>query len=225
MTVPAMLPMIDAIRANVGHIPAGAQKVAGYVTGTGDVPWSASDWSRFPRAGHVRIDQTPGLAVYAAGGADVADVEAHAGTVAAAVPATKERISHGHLGCVYGTESTLTSAAGELRAAGVDLGHVYCWVANWNLSETQASAMLGKPFAGMRVAAVQWASPASNPRTVVPGGSVTLAVAQVDLSVSVGSWFPPPGAGTTPRKYAGIVVDSGLNAHHVTSTDRRTWST
>ena len=37
--------------------------------------------------------------------------------------------------------------------------------------------------------AVQWASPTSNPNTIVPGGTQTLADANIDISVTIPSWF------------------------------------
>src|SRR5215469_2836 len=111
--------MIDAIRVNARNIPRSTRKVAGYVTGTGDVPWTATEWGYFPRAGHVRIDQSPGLAVFAAGHAAVADVECLAGTVASFVHAVRSRIAaRVQWSTIYGTDSTIASAATELQAAG-----------------------------------------------------------------------------------------------------------
>ena len=45
----------------------------------------------------------------------------------------------------------------------------------------------------MTCRAVHWASPTSNPGTIVPGGTLTLAQAQVDLSVAEDAWHPAPG--------------------------------
>src|SRR5208282_1967211 len=72
--------MIDAIGADSANIPADAPKVAGYVTGSDGVPWTAADWARFIQAGHVRIDQSPTLSAWASGAADVADMENGAAT-------------------------------------------------------------------------------------------------------------------------------------------------
>jgi hypothetical protein len=189
--------MIDAIRVNAHNIPASTPKVAGYVTGTGVVPWTATQWDLFPRAGKVRIDQTPGLAVFAAGHADVADVESLAGTVGSFVNAVRARIAAGvRWSTIYGTESTLAAAASELQAGGPHgwyYGHVDCWLANWDLNEAEAAALIGQLVHGLTCRAVQWASPTSNPGTLLPGGRLNLTQAQVDLSVAEDTWHPAPG--------------------------------
>jgi hypothetical protein len=188
--------MIDAIRVNAHNIPAGTPKVAGYVTGTGVVPWTATQWDLFPRAGKVRIDQSPGLAVFAAGHADVADVESLAGTVGSFVKAVRARIDAGvRWSTIYGTESTLAAATTALPAAGPHgwyYGHVDCWLANWDLNEAEAAALIGQLVHGLTCRAVQWASPTSNPGTIVPGGRLNLTQAQVDLSVAEDTWHPAP---------------------------------
>src|SRR5215469_3948355 len=188
--------MIDAIRVNAHNIPRGTPKVAGYVTGTGAVPWTAAEWGLFPRAGHVRIDQSPGLAVFAAGHADVADVEFLAGTVSSFTHGVRARIAAGvQWSTIYGTDGTIAGAAAALQAAGAHgwyYGHVDCWLANWNLNEAEAAALIGQLVHGLTCRAVQWASPTSNPGTIVPGGKLNLTQAQVDLSVAEDSWHPAP---------------------------------
>lgn len=49
--------MWDAIHNNVPVIPLGAELVAGYVTGTPDIKWTAGDWTRWRGDRHVSIDQ------------------------------------------------------------------------------------------------------------------------------------------------------------------------
>jgi hypothetical protein len=181
--------MIDAIHFNVGNIPASSPKVAGYVTGTPDIQWTRQDWERFPHAGTVRIDQSPGLAGYGSNAGSVADIEDGAGTVGSFVTASESRLRLGRLLWCYGTESVLSQVSAALTAAGIALGKCGAWLANWNLSEAEADAVLGTAIAGIRVVAVQWASPTSNPGTIVPGSSLTLSEAQVDLSVTVPGWF------------------------------------
>jgi hypothetical protein len=226
--------MIDAIRVNARNIPPGCLKVAGYGTGTGDVPWTPAEWALFPKAGHVRIDQTPGLNLFATGGADVADIEAYAGTVSSFVAAVKERIAHGvEWSTAYGSDSTLLTVHNELEAAGPHgwyFGHVDCWLADWNLSEAQAAALVGREVHGMTCRAVQWASPSSNPSTIVPGGTLTLAAANVDLSAAEASWHAPLTV-TPPPKPAldGYLVSAGgaggFAGRAVTSADGgKTWS-
>ena len=81
------------------------------------------------------------------------------------------------------------AVSAALRAAGMPLSKCGAWLANWNLSEAEADAALGTAIAGIRIVGVQWASPTSNPGTKVPGSNLTLAQAQLDLSVTVPGWF------------------------------------
>lgn len=68
--------LADAIHVNVSAIPANAQLIGGYDTGTPDIRWTAADWARFPGLPQVHIDQgANGAPVYSA---TVQDVEAGA---------------------------------------------------------------------------------------------------------------------------------------------------
>jgi hypothetical protein len=51
--------MGDAIADNASSLGsiAGLQLVAGYVTGTSDIQWTAADWALYPSLPHVTIDQ------------------------------------------------------------------------------------------------------------------------------------------------------------------------
>lgn len=51
--------MGDAIHDDVSQLAAvpGLQLVAGYVTGSVDIVWTAADWAQFPGLPHVTIDQ------------------------------------------------------------------------------------------------------------------------------------------------------------------------
>jgi hypothetical protein len=194
--VTSTVTLIDAIRVNAHNIPPSTPKVAGYGTGIGDVPWTDAEWDLFPHSGLVVIDQTPGGAVFAAGQADVYDMEALAGTPGQFPALVKARIAKGITWSTgYGTDSTLAAAKAALDGAGPHgwyYGHVDCWLANWNLSEAQAAALVDTLVQGLTCRAVQWASPSSNPNTIVPGGTQTLAQAQVDLSVAEAAWHPAP---------------------------------
>lgn len=181
--------MIDTTHRNVCNIPAGTPKVAGYVTGTPDIEWTPQDWERFPRAGTVRIDQSPNLAAYGSNAGSVADIEAAAGTVCAFVNASKSRLRLGRLLWCYCSQSALGEVSAALKAAGIPLDKCGVWLANWNLSQDEANAALGTVIEGIRVVAVQWASPSSNPATQVPGSRLTMGEAQVDLSVTIPAWF------------------------------------
>jgi hypothetical protein len=178
--------MIDTIHDDVGNIPVSTPKVAGYVTGTPDIQWTAADWARFPRSGKVQINQDGSTDVREASVADVADCEPGAFTQQQVLEWVKLR-KHSHLACaVYvsaSEQSSLTSALREAGYTGVDL-----WIANWSLSEAEATELL-TTSGDYPVVAVQWASPVSNPNTLVPGGAQTLSEANVDLSITVASWF------------------------------------
>jgi hypothetical protein len=74
--------MGDAIHLNVSVLAgvSGLQVVAGYVTGSADIVWTAADWAMFPGIPHVEIDQGyTGAPVYSA---TVQDVETGAWTPA-----------------------------------------------------------------------------------------------------------------------------------------------
>jgi hypothetical protein len=203
--------MADAMHADVMSIPANAPLVAGYVTGSSEVQWTAADWARFSE-GKVRIDQSPELAAFAAGKADVADVETGAGTIAQAAAGAAARKGKGWLSWIYASQGNLAAMKAAVQAAGL-AGHVQYWVADWSLSEAEAAAALGGD-----VVAVQWASPSSNPATVAPGTVQTLAELNTDLSVTVPGWFMPH------QVQAGVVVTSALIPVPVTSSDGKTWT-
>lgn len=225
---PAVATLIDATHEHAGNIPSGTLKVGAYVTGTADIVWTAADYARFAHAGILRYDQSPALEQYGTGAANIADVEPGAGTISNFVTQTVRRIAKGMEGNEYGDRATITDTAAVLKAHGVDLGKVRCVLADWNLSETEAAALLGTDIGGIEVTGVQWASPTSNPATVVPGGTQTLAEAQVDLNVTMASWFAPhetaPPPPPPPSAVKGVVVDAELNMFTVTSTDKKTWT-
>jgi hypothetical protein len=176
--------MIDATGACAPSVPAGTAKVAGYVTGSAGICWTAADWDRF-HGSRVRIDQSPDLSAFAAGNADVADIENGAGTAEAAAAAVAERQKNGRYSTAYVSAANLPALRDALSA--VVTNQVGFWVANWDLSEAEAAAQLGN-----EIVAVQWASPASNPGTLMPGSALTLAKANADLSVTLAGWYPPP---------------------------------
>lgn len=207
MTVP-YVQMYDAIHDRVGHIPAGALKVAGYVSGANHgYYWTAADWARFPRAGHIRID-TDGSKPLAS---DVLDVEPGDASTAGAVRWAKTRQAHNWWSDIYASESKLSELRAAMRAAGVT--KVRYWVAHWGLTEAQAAAKLGGD-----IVAVQYQSPS------------TQAGLQVDLSVARADWFPapvppapkPPTPVPTPAVLKGLVVTGAPGAYAtraVQSTD------
>lgn len=138
------------------------RKVGVYVTGTGGVQWPL---------GMIREYLLNGFSVVTidqrdgpAVTADVADVEGGAKTPAQAIIEAEDMLSRGDDYTVYISEANL---------AGFE----------------QAWARTGHP-AG-RIVAYQYASPSSNPNTELSPG-VTLKDANVDLSVTLQSWYPTP---------------------------------
>lgn len=190
--------MLDAIRTNARNVAGWPGAIAGYGTGSGDVPWTAAEWDLFPGL-HVVIDQSPPGGLFAAGKAHVYDMENLAGTPQQFPLLVRTRMAQGITWSTgYGTDATLAEAYAALVAAGPHgwfFGHVDVWLADWNLSRDQAAALIGREVRGMTCRAVQWASPVSNPGTPVPGTSLTLATAKADLSVKDAAWLapaPPP---------------------------------
>ena len=222
--------MADAIHASAHNIPAKGIDVAGYVTGSADILWTPADFARFDKTtGILRIDQSPSLSVYANGHAHIADIEAGAATVPAWINASKHRLAQNAAWFprAYFSFSRIAEVARAVVSAGIQLGSCGFWVADWNLNLAGASALVGDyqiPGTGMTVhiRAVQWASPSSNPNTQLPGTSMTLKAANVDLSVKAAAWF----AGTQPMTPVhAALVTSDLKSRIVTSVDSgKTWS-
>jgi hypothetical protein len=191
--IPAVT-MLDTIGADYANIPTGTAKVAGYVTGTPDIIWPPQAWDRFPRAGKVRVDQSEQGDLYAAGEADVYDMEAYAGTPARFAQIAAARHARGLLNCGYGSRISLQQAANYLAALpmpeeGWWRGSVSCWLADPDLSLGEASVLIGQVlFGGLACVAVQWATPASNPGTVV--GTGTLESLNLDMSIARAGWIP-----------------------------------
>jgi hypothetical protein len=148
----------DAIHANVSHLPPGM--AAGYTTGSPDIKWTAADWHAHP--GAVRIDQDAG-AVDAT--ADVLDVERGAATngesagwyrraLASFNAATRPGQRHP---AIYTSASNVTPLVNALIAGGVTSGPGL-WVANWNLSDASAVALVVAASGPYPVMGVQFAS-------------------------------------------------------------------
>lgn len=226
------VPMIDITHSNLPNLSQSERdvlaKVAGYMSGTSAVLWTPSDWGSFPHSGKVRIEQ--GFGQFQPLSCDVFDVESGALTLATAVTGIHDRIDAKMKWTdVYGTTSTIASLAAELAAGepkGWYFGHVNCWLADWNLSEAQAQSIVGTQISGITCKAVQFASPTTNPNTLIPGTNITLAKAQADLSVTDPTWFPAPTVTPpTPTVTTGLVIDEHLAVYHVLSKDLKTWTT
>lgn len=218
-----MITMMDTIRTNAHNIPQSCQKVAGYVTGSGSVPWTDAEWALFPHAAHVMINQAPGSAQPFIG--VVKDVEAEAGSITDFVNEARIRWEQRKWNyCAYIDAADVNALANACRAAGLT-DSVQLWVADWRLNQDGATAQLGTTVNGYRIVAVQWASPSSNPDTLVPGSSLTLKQANIDLSVTEDAWFAPPAPPTPPPVHDTVTAKMTLKVggtqvqFPITSTD------
>lgn len=183
---------VDATHANVKNLPGNLIAVMGYDTGTPDIAWTASDWARFPLAGEVHVDQSASLSRFAEGKSDVADVEPFAGTVDAFISAARAREEMNLDSTIYISYNPLFAAIKQFDAA--KLKRVRWFVADYGWSMKQAISFLN---AHSQAVGVQFASPGSNPRTRLPGSTLTLGEAGADLSVKRASWFPSPALAAT----------------------------
>lgn len=224
--------MADTIGPDSRYITDVFVKVAGYRTGGPDVIWNPGDILRFQ--GHtslVSIDQSDGLSVYGKGLADVADIERGAGTIDHFLPAAQERARVGKDNNLYCSWDNLPSNVMRCLTAKLDVSKIGFWVANWNLDQAQASELVGEFTLDLgngqkiviNIVAVQWASPSSNPDTILPGSSMTLKQANIDLSETADNWYPwvPPPA---VRTMVGVVVTNDLHTFKIASHDNgRSW--
>lgn len=182
------------------------ETLAGYVTGTAGVDWPANEWHLLVgHAGLMSIDQSPGLNLFASGAANACDLEPGAATIDQAVSQTEVRSKHVSWSVWYVSHAEEGYSLAEARGAvaGAGLHGVEFMVADWNMSLAQATSFLaGNPDVG----AVQWASPKSNPNTICPGTTKTLAELNVDLSVTVPGWFPVVIPPPQPRTVDGVTI-------------------
>lgn len=170
--------MVDTIHTDVEHIPQSTQKVAGYVTGSAEIIWIDPDWNRFAnvQTGKVRINQA-GSNGYLG---DVLDIESGAWSIDNAAEALSVRAKDPNRDC----------------AAYVDEADY----------DALITALKGKGFTSFPTVAVQWASPSSNPTTILPGSSLTLSEANCDLSVALATWFGPSEAPPPPKQSEEVVI-------------------
>lgn len=142
----------DATHANVGSLPKRIQ-TAFYVTGSGTVPETASDFAAFPNA--VLIDQSPNTSSWDST-ADIDDVESGAVLVTEIASRAKMRMAAFKANIrpmqrrpgVYMSAGQISSVVNALIKGGVNNG-VGLWVANWGLAETTAAndvAFAAGPF-------------------------------------------------------------------------------
>jgi hypothetical protein len=168
---------IDAEWAFAQHVPHSPPVFWPYVTGTPDVKWSDADIAAVHAGLVIRVDQGFGTATNF--NADEFDIEARALSVFQAGEIAAGRAQHSIVTRFYGGWDTYAKVSAELASMGL-LRNVWWRIADWDLNEQMATAALVN-----NVYAVQWASPTSNPRTLIPGTDVTLKTANADLSVAL----------------------------------------
>lgn len=136
----------DCTGANVGafKVPPGVL-LAGYATGSGEVPWTPAQFSRFP--GAIRIDQSPADSP-AEPTADAIDMEAGAVRLDQLAPRIHDMRASYAAGTrpgqrepmVYCQRSNVTPVVNTLIAAGITSG-VYLWVAEQMKAKDAASIL------------------------------------------------------------------------------------
>jgi len=188
------VPGFDATHANIASLPAG--QVAGYVTGTPDIVWTAADWADHP--GAVRIDQSPADTVpdYAA---DVQDFEHGAVTLAELVPRVKVMLAAFHAGArpgqrypaVYASKDSIPQVTGTLAAAG--LTGIGLAVADYSVTQAEAEAAVADASGPFPVIWYQYAD----------AGTYDEGVFSVPWlnSVSMAKPPPPPGQWADPSAW------------------------
>lgn len=163
------------------------RKIAVYVTGGPGIVWTAGEIAAYRLAGFTVV--TIDQHNGPAVVANVGDVESGAKTPAQAIVEAEDRLDAGQEYTIYVARSNLQ----ELEAA---WGHT------------------GRP-PGRKVA-IQWASPTSNPDTIVAPGH-TLRSANCDLSVTLKDWHPVPASpnptpAPNPNRVTYLVYNRSLNA-------------
>lgn len=152
----ANLPTVAAIAAKQGI------RLAGYVTGSGGVPWTAADFAAHP--GSVRIDQTPAGTAWDAT-ADVDDYESGAVQLSELAARARERMASYAANrrpgqrhpAIYASEGNLTPVANALVKGGVTSG-VGLWVADWSWSSETSILELARAGGPFPVVGVQLAN-------------------------------------------------------------------
>ena len=178
---------VDAMEGvlDLGLFPPAPPVIFAYKTGTTsnpDIAWTEQDIARFPDSQVYRIHQgfgprdslrTPDGVAW-----DEIDMEALAWTVEETAGAIHNRNAVGWSTRVYASDTPWAQLVDRCRALSIGMHSVFWREANWSLSLAEMRARLvGNQYAG------QWASPTSNPGTLVPGTTRTLAQANIDLNV------------------------------------------
>lgn len=166
----------DCLGIHAGLLSLKTPVIWPYVTGTDPVPWSEEEIRLFEKAGAkvYRVNQGDASKPFLG---DEFDVEAGAITPEQVIEIIRIRRERKWSTRVYGTYDTYREVTAELVTLGFRRS-VWWRIADWNLSAHLADLELwGDVYAG------QWASPTSNPQTLLPLTSLTLEQAGADLNV------------------------------------------
>lgn len=141
--------VFDAIGTNAKKLnPNAGVIMAGYVTGTGDVPWNDALWTKYPDA--IRIDQSP-VNTAADETADVYDLESGAGRLDRVTEWFKKAHSNylsavrpgQRYPCIYSSMTNVTPLVNQLVKDGITHSPgPALWVADWSATTDKAVAML-----------------------------------------------------------------------------------
>lgn len=181
--------MIDTIGQNLGSIVGfdywQQRPVMSYTTRS----FAATHAQRASFKHFVGIDQAPENGLF--DGARVKDIEPGAGLNSNAAALV-------HAGMHFVLYTFLANLATAKSAVGHSPNVLY-WLADWNLNEAGALDYLGTH---PDTVAVQWASPSSNPGTIVPGtGGRSIRSLNVDLSVGKLDFWLPAAPKPKPAKH------------------------
>jgi hypothetical protein len=165
----------DCPGENAPSLPASVPVIWPYVTGPPSIKWTPANIGRFTHSKIILVDQ--GFESRSPFDADEFDVESGAWTIEEISGIIAERRTRRWSTRLYGTWGTYGATKEVLAARGT--GQSVFWrIADWDLNQHYADLELhGDVYAG------QWASPSSNPDTILPGTHLTLAEANADLNV------------------------------------------
>lgn len=221
----------DVTGDNYGHQPSG--QLALYVTGSGGVPATEAQLQANPTA--VLIDQTSASGTWDST-ADVDDFENGAVSLGELASRARERLTSFKAGArpgqrspaIYASAANLTEVANALTSAGITSG-IGLWVANWNLSDAQATAEVLAASGPFPVIGIQYQNAGAYDVSVfstawLDNRSAVPATVSAPPGMTVKT--PPPGV----WKPGSTVVAVGLGPNGETlwatsTTDGETWNT
>jgi hypothetical protein len=186
----AVVDTLDTIGATANSIPRGTKRVLVYITGGGGIAWTAAQIAGLSAKGVQfvgRIDQSNVEQLFTNLRTLVVDIEPGAATNLTADHVAVRRAQAGLRTTLYTFLANFDALKRSVSTFGAS-DHVDYLVADWNLDRNGAIGFLGQH---PECVGVQYASPTSNPRTLVPGSRLTLAQANVDLSVTRADWPAP----------------------------------